>query len=290
MPKTWLILDCNYLCHRAYHALGALSHGAEATGTIYGFLNTVNALHEQFNTPNIAFCWDYGRGQREVYDPRYKQPRRDAEAKWDDAERGRRGQFRCQMKKLRAKYLRMIGYRCIYYQYGYEADDVIASLVLHTLGPDDEAIIVCSDKDLYQLLAPNVRIWNPSQNKTVTLQSFYQEWGIGPRRWPMVKAMAGCPSDNVIGLAGVGEVTAARYLRNELPPHHKAYKAIHENPRAWRPNLALVTLPWPGIDQWEFMVDAVTPAGWDSVTTRLGMRSLDGRMGARGWGRKGLVR
>lgn len=97
---------------------------------------------------------------------------------------------------------------------GCEADDVIAA-VARKAQEDRPVVIVGADKDLRQLLTPQVVMWDPGgkQEKLVTLESFTEETGLEPDQWPDYQALIGDSSDNIPGVPGVGPKTAEKLLR-----------------------------------------------------------------------------
>ncbi|TVM15535.1 DNA polymerase I [Oceanidesulfovibrio indonesiensis] len=97
---------------------------------------------------------------------------------------------------------------------GCEADDVIAA-VARKIQEDRPVVIVGADKDLRQLLTPNVLMWDPGgkQEKLVTLESFTEETGLRPDQWPDYQALIGDSSDNIPGVPGVGPKTAEKLLK-----------------------------------------------------------------------------
>ena len=222
MSKTWLILDCNYLCHRAKHSMGGLSYEGTVTGVIYGFLKSVIAFQEKFNTSNVVFCWDSKTNKRKEIYSKYKQNREDRFKDMSKSEVKFEWAFREQMKMLRKEYLRTIGYRNIFCQKGYEADDLIASVCAY-LKENEKAIIITSDKDLYQCINHYVNFYNPQRNKMITYQSFVKDYGIEPCTYATVKAIAGCSTDNIPGVKGVGEKTAIKFLTSQLKKDQKTF-------------------------------------------------------------------
>jgi 5'-3' exonuclease len=157
---------------------------------------------------------------------------------------------------------------------------VIASLCRSILSDSkiDEAIIVSSDQDLYQLLHDRVRIWNPTKAKMITVGSFMKEWTIMPHEWVRVKACAGCRSVNIEGIVGVGEKTAVKWILDDLKPTTKAAKKIRDNIPMYNRNLQLVTLPYPGTRRFILQDDGfVTIENWQALCDRLGMRTLRNR-------------
>ncbi len=100
---------------------------------------------------------------------------------------------------------------------GCEADDCIAGLA-HRFKGEYSVVIVGSDKDFKQCLAPGVILWDPSSKseKIVTLESFQAESGLTPVQWPDFQAVIGDSSDNIPGVPGVGPKTAEKIFA-DLP-------------------------------------------------------------------------
>ena len=151
--------------------MGGLSHGTTATGVIYGFLRTIFALQQEFDTPYIVFCWDSKTSKRKEIYPEYKANRKDKFKNMDKEELEFEKNFRKQMKYLRKIYLPTIGYKNVHVQKGYEADDLIAKTCL-MLPENDEAIIITSDEDMYQLITDRVSFYSPAKHRKLTLSGF----------------------------------------------------------------------------------------------------------------------
>lgn len=269
-----LLIDTNYLCHRAYHAMGDLTHGGRGTGAIYGVLRDIVSLQDYFATGRCVFALDYGgRGHRHNILPSYKSSRRARHAEESEEDREARKDFRRQISCLRTQYLPEAGFRNVYAVEGYEADDIIASIAADV--PDhDEAVIIASDQDLWQCLRPNVWCWNPHKRRGYSIEKFREEWGIEPEQWPDVKALAGCSTDDVPGVPGVGEITAAKWLRGALGAHTAAATKIAAATEVYQRNLELVQLPFPGTPKFKLRKDKVTEEKWQALADSLGMRSI----------------
>lgn len=91
---------------------------------------------------------------------------------------------------------------------GYEADDLIATIVKHLPLDDHQIIIVSSDKDLLQLVSPYVTLWDPMRDRRVDLQTLRQTYGLEPGQMVDVFGLAGDVIDNVPGVPGIGPKTA----------------------------------------------------------------------------------
>lgn len=281
MNNKYLLLDCNYLCHRAKHSTGGLSYDGDATGVIYGFLKSLSGFQDLFNTSDFVFCWDSNTSKRKEIYSEYKAKNReytDEEIEFDKA-------FRKQMKKLRTTYLPMIGFKNVFIQRGYEGDDIIAEISLHSIMNEDEAVIISSDKDLYQCIDHNVSFHNPQTHKILTLQGFKKKYGIKPNKWAIMKAIAGCTTDNVKGVKGVGEKTAIKYLKGDLGSLAegtvcKKYLDIvcATGMNIFKKNFQLVKLPMKGTKKFKLQQDELSEDGWKQVTQMLGMKSIRSRM------------
>lgn len=266
----WLLLDVSYLSYRSYFALGRLSFGEIATTVVYGVLREVLTLQQQFGTSRVAFCFDFGKPLRCTLCPGYKSSRHTGKSEEElEAILEVKRQITC----LRKDYLSQVGFRNLLFQKGYEADDIIAHVAQSR--PDKEFIIVSNDHDLFQLLSPNVQIWNPHAKEMVTEKTFRRDWGLDPVDWIDVKAIAGCRTDDIPGVPRVGEPTAAKYLRGEMTKG-KTFDAIRRAGELYRKNLRLVRLPFPNIEDIQLVKDEITGTGWDSLIKRLGMNSLAG--------------
>lgn len=266
MTNTWLLLDVNYLCWRAHYATGHLSHGGEPTGMLFGFFQSLLELQERFGTRKIAFCFDRGKGKRRELCPTYKANRGEITEESKAVIQ--------QIGELRRKHLPGLGYRNVLSQTGFEADDVIASVAKWSLGPQDTGVIVSADADLWQLVRRGVVWFNPHTKTLVNREAFIKQWRICPEQWAHVKALAGCPGDNVIGVHGVGEVTAARYYAGTLKRDSKLHERIEANLNVHNANLPLVRLPFPGTKTFNLYDDYMPPKAWDEFCDGLGLETL----------------
>ena len=265
---TVLLLDCNYLAWRSFHSTGKNLD----RGTTYGFLSTLQKLRDQFQPSRIAFCFD-GDGpskRKEIY-PDYKanRGRNNVESDCND-----RIKVHGEIKELRDKHLPALGWRNVFHAPGFEADDW-AGAICHHLNGKEKCVLVSADQDFWQLISPSVSVWNPTTNYLETFQTFQEKWSIEPEDWISVKAIAGCKSDNIKGVPGVGEKTAARFLAGELSKGREA--AVREKVNRWEErilfNLRLVKIPLPGLEV-TLRDDIITGGTWRRFCEKMKMTSL----------------
>lgn len=233
-----VLLDCNYISHRSRFTTGPLSYKGKPTGVIYGFFSQLFNITSDLRPDRIIFCWDSKKSKRKHKYPFYKQNRNIGEIPQEllDA-------FQ-QFDLLRQEILPRIGFKNIFMHVGYESDDLFAVIVKEYR---DDHIIVSSDEDLYQLLT-RASMYNPEKKKYTTQESFMEEYKIPPVHWVDVKKIAGCTSDNVPGVHGVGNKTVIKYLLGELDPKSKKYQSIvsAEAKEIYERNAWLVELPLIG--------------------------------------------
>lgn len=273
MNTPLLILDTHYLCHRAFHAQGKLAWEGKPTGVIFGFLKTLSQLKDDFHTDQIAFCFEGKTLYRKIIYPQYKQRR---STNLEPEKEAVLTELRAQIQALKNDYLPRIGFRNIFCVDGYESDDLMAAMSTH---PRNEVVLVTADSDLFQCLNSDVSIWSPQKNKLLTARWFLKEYGLLPRNWALVKAIAGCSSDNVPGIPGIGEITALKYMHGKLPAKSLAFRKImSESGRAIvLANRKLVELPFKGCPIPKMGPDEISVGGWRGVCEELGFCSLAGR-------------
>jgi 5'-3' exonuclease len=269
--------------------MGELSFGEVSTGMLYGFLRDMTALQDLFRTKDLLFCFDDSASVRSTVYPQYKTKRKETFAALPPDEKAKQAEFYKQINMLRDHYLPELGYNNVFHSPGFEGDDIIAKLC-EWLPETDEKIIVTADADLFQCLQHgSTTCYNPRSRITVTFQSFVAAWGIEPDQWPDVKAIAGCASDDIEGVKGIGEVTAAKYLRSEIKTTSKAWYKLTTKAakRLWRDNLKLVRLPYPGTPLFKPTSDTLSAEAFDKLLKKHGIKNLGGPQQA---GRAGKVR
>jgi len=241
MNEYFVIIDSNYLC---YVNKFGISKGMEYLGSpteiIYGFFRQILFLAKQFETSHFAFCWDSKISKRKEILPEYKGQRRIDLT--EDEKESNKIAYR-QFSIIQEEALPMFGFKNIFSQEGYESDDLIAHLVQTRTGKN---IVVTSDNDLYQLL-DHCSLYNIVKKSSTNLEMFKKEYGVDPVQWIKVKSLAGCVSDNIPGIEGVGEKTAIKFITNTLKPG-KIMDRILSSAELQQRNECLVKLPFDGLE------------------------------------------
>jgi len=217
---TTLLIDSNYIGHQArFSHKGLKDSKGRPTNVLYGFLSRILFLGLMFKTNHIAFCWDSKKSIRKLIFPGYKNRTQNLTEEEIEDRRKADIQFRLLEKEI----LPAIGFNNNLKQSGYEADDLLAEIICSWIG---EFIIITGDVDLYQLLY-GCRVYHPSpKNIMMTIGKLKKEYGISPAQWIRVKQIAGCTSDKVPGIEGVGIKKAIQYINKELDTEGKIYSKI----------------------------------------------------------------
>lgn len=236
---SFVVIDVSNLAYRALHTTGYLEYQGRPTGTLYGIWQTCLDLQSRFQTHNLAFCFDTRNPlRREVY-PKYKAKRKEARELEDEEKKLMRQWMYDQIREL-WKLLGQMGCANVFGTKGYEADDLMAAIVRDN--PDEDLVLVSSDEDLYQCLGPKVRCYRPTTKTIYTDSTLLKDLGVSPAQYASVKAWAGCTSDNIEGLKGVGEKTAAKFLLGKYSKPERFFGEIE----VYNTNINLTKLPYPG--------------------------------------------
>ncbi len=206
-PKTLVLLDAHAILHRAYHALPDFSSPTgEPTGALYGVTTMLLRIIEEFKPEYIAACYDLPEPtyRHEAFDG-YKAGR----VKTDDS-------LVRQIERSRDIF-KVFGIP-IYERPGFEADDMLGSIAHLTAGEKDLRIIIASgDMDTLQCVdKKRVQVFTLKKGIKDTVlydeQAVKERFGFGPKLVPDYKGLRGDPSDNIPGIAGIGEKTASQLV------------------------------------------------------------------------------
>jgi 5'-3' exonuclease len=261
MNNEILILDMPAICYHEFY------RHSDYCLTVNDILANICRLVMEFKTTKAVWCFDSVRSLRKKALPCYKEKRKQSVEKLDTALQERITKCKQLTSQLRNEILPDFGYTPIW-QDGLESDDMIAG-VCRSLGGRDK-IIVSVDHDLFQLLDSRTKMFSPSQNRYYTDTWFQKEYGIVPKQWSLVKAIAGCSSDNVPGVVGVGEKTAIAYIRNELK-QGKKFNDIESNVDLIKFNKQLVKLPHKETKTILVPQDEITHKQWRDACEQWGV-------------------
>jgi 5'-3' exonuclease len=117
-------------------------------------------------------------------------------------------------------------------------------------------------------------MYNPTKRKMLTPTSFEEEYGITPRQWVDVKTYAGCPTDGVPGITGIGQKTCIQFIKGELNPKSKKYLLLKS---AWGTGglfRKLVQLPFPNSKKLIRKKNDFSKEGFEWVAEAYGMSSF----------------
>lgn len=234
-----VIFDANGVAWTEFHGMPQFSFNKVLTGVAYGFLLQILALAKHYNTNRFVFCWDGRKSFRKERHPWYKEKR--AYENKTEEEQEKYVKAVGQIDKMRKTMLPGLGFSQHFRVPGFEADDLIASLVINNPG---DFVVVTTDNDLLQLLN-NCDIYNHRTKEEITKKSFWRKHHLTPQDWVRVKSIGGCTSDGVPGVPGVAEKSAIQYLRKELSPTSKKFQSIEsfEGKTVIERNEWLVKLP-----------------------------------------------
>lgn len=267
-----MIIDSNALGHVVKHSTKELSWRGDKTGVIYGFLQKLFKIQSDVNADQVIFCWDAIKDtlfRKEIF-PDYKKQDKEPSQLDKELDRIARPQFIV----LRTEVLPAMGFANNLIMTGLEADDIIAQLVLQYKRMND-FVIVSRDNDLHQLLEEDkVTLFDPVKMGYFTEKIFREKWGIEPKDWEQVKAIAGCAGDGVPGVPGVKEKTAIKFLKGETNPDTKAHQNILLMEEQCIFNIRLVKIPWEGTPSFDIFFDDIDVNGFIDICKKYGLNSF----------------
>ena len=199
--KTLLLVDGSSYLYRAFHALPDLrNRNHEPTGAIHGVLNMLRRLHKDYHADYSACVFDAkGKTFRDELYPEYKSHR---PAMPPD--------LAIQIEPLLAC-IRALGWPMLIID-GVEADDVIGTLATQAVKENMQCIISTGDKDLAQLVCPQIKLVNTMTNEELDEVHVKIKFGVPPSLMLDYLMLIGDTSDNVPGVTKVGPKTAVKWL------------------------------------------------------------------------------
>ena len=229
MPKL-LLLDGHSLAYRAFFALPTdlATKGGTVTNAVYGFTSMLAKVVADERPDHIGVAFDAPGGSTYRYelDPEYKAGRKET----PDLFASQLPLIHEVLEALEIKQLKVSGV---------EADDVIATLATRAARDGIDVVVVTGDRDSYQLVQdPHIKVLY--NKRGVSDYALYDEAGIAercggvtPAQYPQYAALRGDTSDNLPGVPGIGEKTAAKLVTTygslegifehleELPPKQR---------------------------------------------------------------------
>jgi len=281
-----MLLDGNSLTYRAFHALPTdmATASGQVTNAVFGFTSMLINLLKDHTPDGLAVAWDRPEPTfRHEMVKDYKAGR----AETPDILRQQFGLVKQVIEVLHVPLLEIVGY---------EADDVIATLATRARDRGDDVIVVTGDRDAYQLVEdPHIRVLY--NRRGVSDYALYDEAGIKertgvtPEDYPLYASLRGDPSDNLPGVPGVGEKTAAK-LVNTYGDIKGIFDNVDKQTPKLRENLVaaeaqvrsnLLATPLVRDVPIEVELDDLKMGGWDPDEVKqlfqfLEFRSLLGRL------------
>ncbi|MFI8823149.1 DNA polymerase I [Streptomyces sp. NPDC053431] len=202
-----LLMDGHSLAYRAFFALPAENFTTalgQPTNAIYGFASMLaNTLRDEAPT-HFAVAFDVSRKTwRSDEFPEYKANRSKTPDEF-------KGQVELIGELLDAMHAPRFAIE------GFEADDVIATLATQAEAAGFEVLIVTGDRDSFQLVSEHTTVLYPTKGVSeltrFTPEKVQEKYGLSPSQYPDFAALRGDPSDNLPGIPGVGEKTAAKWI------------------------------------------------------------------------------
>lgn len=206
--KRLVVIDGKSIFYRGYYAMPNLTTSdGTPTGGVYGFVSLSLELIKKLQPDYVAVAWDKRgtniRRRRELYSE-YKAGRKPAPE-----------DFYAQIPILR-ELLEAFGWP-LYELDDYEADDIMGAFATQAEARGVETCLVTSDLDALQLVSPLTKVYAIKQGLTrveeFTPAQFQQKYGLQTEQFLDLKALMGDNSDNLPGVAGVGQKTATRLLQ-----------------------------------------------------------------------------
>jgi 5'-3' exonuclease len=202
-----LLIDATASLYRAYFACRSLI-GRDGTqvNAVYGFTQTLLSLLQQWRPEYAAAAFDdpSTTSFREALSPLYKRTRPEMPERLTP-------QIEGAMAAAEA-----LGVRSFQVP-GFEADDILATLVRRVRASGIACLVVAADKDLAQLVGPGVWLYPSEERGPMDAEAVRQRYGVAPERIPDLLALRGDSADNIPGVPGIGDRTARRLLATPRP-------------------------------------------------------------------------
>ncbi|MFQ5933645.1 MAG: DNA polymerase I [Dehalococcoidia bacterium] len=216
-----MLIDGHALVHRAFHALPPLSVNktGEPTGAVFGFASALLKSLEELKPSHCAIVFD--RPSPTFRHLQYEEYKADRAATPDD--------LRAQFKRIR-ELVAAFGIPAFEMD-GYEGDDILGTLAHQASEGEMDVIILTGDTDTVQLVSPRVKALMPRGMFSDTVLydevKVLERYGVTPSQIADFKGLKGDTSDNIPGVPGIGDKTAAKLLQ-EFGTVDNLYKHLDE--------------------------------------------------------------
>lgn len=208
------LLDASLYIFRAWHSLPPDWRDPEGwpTHAVHGFTNTLLQVLEQLRPQSLAVCFDEALTSsfRNTIYPAYKANR-------EPPDEALLRQFGHCQAIARALGLTVLAHG------EYEADDLIGSLTAGARAAGRGVLVLSADKDLAQLIADGDELWDFGRDRRFDPKGIREHFGVEPGQIADLLALAGDAIDNIPGVRGIGQLTAAKLLR-----HFGSLEALYE--------------------------------------------------------------
>jgi len=200
--KQVVLIDGSSFLYRAYYGMQPLhAPDGRVVHAVYGFCRMLKKLINTLNSTSMVLVWDSkGPTVRHEFFKEYKATRQAPPRDLFD------------QKVLIKQFADLIGLTQVE-QVGFEADDILGSLARSLSDRDFGVVVVSSDKDLCQLLAPNITIFDSFKDQEITRESFVQKMGFASEKITFYHALLGDASDNIPGVKGIGKQGALELVQ-----------------------------------------------------------------------------
>jgi DNA polymerase-1 len=214
-PRLHLIDGSAYV-FRAFHAIPFLSNSRGVpTNAVFGIATMLLKLVREERPSHVAVVFDApGATFRDELFPAYKANR----AALPDELAPQLPLVRRVVEALALPLVEVAGV---------EADDVIGTLATAAAARGTEVVIVTGDKDFQQLVGPRITLLDTMRDKRTAVADVRERYGVEPERWVDIVALMGDAIDNIPGIKGVGEKTAAALIQ-----HAGSLEALLADPAA----------------------------------------------------------
>jgi len=215
-----ILIDGNALIYRAYHGMpGLATSNGRPTSATYEFTRRLKKLKKEYKPKYMVVCFDRGKSKRDEIFEEYKA---DREKPTDE--------LILQMGDIK-EIIDAFGIPIIEVE-GYEADDIIATLVKKAEEKELDTLILTVDKDMLQLISQNVKVYRVgigAEDTVYDKETVIEKYGVEPEFIPDFLALVGDKSDNIPGVSGIGKKTAPKLI-NEFGSIDAMLQNIDEIP------------------------------------------------------------